>query len=440
MMVLHPESTTLDCPAYLHGLSASKNKYLSCFPANELGRDISGSQRRGRIRYNNSVVARNWAELLREEMNAGVAIIDKPPKNVEPNISLEEENTRKMGMEDKLLKKRDENEIIVPPPSWFAAKHEELQSISAARNSNRRLYYHEPSYMCKNLGSKASIEPKRSQRYFSKVSTNSDKFYYDHQNSPWQDLKQNSSSIMTETPKTARQVMSQREFERFVEEQLVGFGESTDKFENHGKVTCRAPLRKPSPTGKNIFDSSCESPSESNVDCTDKQKVFLGGIPPHFTPGVLKAKLEDQGLSILNKLKIKRGYIPELCLGSVKEALKLISKRFIIVDGHRIDVRPYQSRHQLRKGCVNVAKRSVFLGGLPSNTTGKMIIAGLERLDLKVAEPPVIKKGFAPRVILESRKDAALLVSLERVFINGAVVDVRPYVDCRKRCYAEEKV
>jgi len=441
-MVLHPESNALDCPAYLHGLSASKAKYISCLAANELGRDNRGSQSKGRIRYNKSGAARNWAELLREEMNAGVTR-DDPLKNVDLNISRKEENAGELCMEDKWLKKTDENQIIIPPPSQFAAKHEELWQASAARKSNPKLYYHGPAnYMCQNLVSKAPMKPKKSLRYFNKISLYSDKFYYDYQNRPCQDLELNAASKTIETPKTAREVMSKKEFQSFVEEQLVGFGESTDKPENHGKVSCRARLQRPSETGVDISTRSCEFPTESasNIICTDKQKVFLGGIPLHFTPGMLKAKLEGQGLTVLNKPKIKRGYIPEVCLGSVEEALKLIAQRFIIVDEYRLDVRPYQSRLQLRKGFVSVVKRSVFLGGLPNNTSAEMIIADLERLDLKVAEPPVIKKGFAPRVILKSKKDAELLVSLQRVFINGAVVDVRPYVDCRKRCITEEKV
>jgi len=234
--------------------------------------------------------------------------------------------------------------------------------------------------------------------------------------------------------------MSRREFQSFVEEQLVGFGESTDELENHGKVSCRPRSQRSPRTGIDIFDRSCVFPSESNIMFADKQKVFLGGIPVHFTPGMLKAKLEDQGLTVLNYPEIKRGYIPEVCLGSVEEAIKLIAQRFIIIDDYRIDVRPYQRRFQLRKGFASVAKRSVFLGGLPNNTSAEMIIADLERLSVMVAEPPTIKKGFAPRVILKSRKDAELLVSLQRIFINGALVDVRPYVDCRKRCITEEKV
>jgi len=447
MTVLYPDNNTIDCPAYLHGLSASKKEYISCLAASALGRDYVGSERKGRIRYKSGAV-RNWAELLREEMNAGV-IRNKPERSVEiPKILRGEENKGKSSMEDELHKEIDGNEIIVPPPSQFAAKHEDLRQVSAARNPNSRLYYGGPAgYMCQNPASWGSLKPIKSLRNFGKSSTQSGKFYDDYQSPQCWDLKLHAAAKTTETPKTARRGMSEVEFQSFVEEQLIGFGDSNEKHENHGKVSRRVRVRKSSPppkrwnktgTGVGILDRQHHLPHEPHMIPKDQNKVFLGGIPLHLTPAMLKAKLEDQGLTVLNKPKIKRGYAPEVCLGSAEEAMKLIAQRFILVDGHRIDVRLYQSRHQLRKGFVSVAKRSVFLGGLPSTTTSEMIIADLERLDVTVAEVPVIKKGFAPRVILESSKDAELLVSLQRIFINGTVVDVRPYVDCRKRCITEE--
>jgi len=80
-MVLYPENNTIDCPAYLYGLSASKTEYVSCMAASALGRDHAGAQRKGRIRYKSDAV-RNWAELLREEMTASL-IRGTPAKRVE---------------------------------------------------------------------------------------------------------------------------------------------------------------------------------------------------------------------------------------------------------------------------------------------------------------------------------------------------------------------
>jgi len=128
-----------------------------------------------------------------------------------------------------------------------------------------------------------------------------------------------------------------------------------------------------------------------------------------------------------------RGFTPQVCLDSVKVAEKLINQRFIFIDDSRVDVRPYQDKDQLRKGLPSVVKRSVFLGGLPEGTTGEMIIEDLQRLDVKVVDIPVVKDGYAPRVVLGSVEHAKMLVSLKRVMVNANAVDVRPYVNFRKR-------
>jgi len=96
-----------------------------------------------------------------------------------------------------------------------------------------------------------------------------------------------------------------------------------------------------------------------------------------------------------------------------------------------VDVRAYQDRDQLRKGYL--VQRSVFLGGLPNGTTGEVIVADLKRLDIKVVDFPVVKNGYAPRVVLGSIEHAKILVSMKRVVVNGTLVDVRPYVNFRKR-------
>jgi len=148
---------------------------------------------------------------------------------------------------------------------------------------------------------------------------------------------------------------------------------------------------------------------------------------------MLIAKLEDQGLTVLNQPRIMRGQTPQICFGSVQEAKELIARRFIFIDEYRVDVRPYKGKDHLRLGEPSIVKRSVFLGGLPDNTTREMIVADLQRLDMKVVGIPLIKNRFAPRVLLESVEHAKMLVAMKRVMVNGTDVDVRPYVDFRKR-------
>jgi len=228
-----------------------------------------------------------------------------------------------------------------------------------------------------------------------------------------------------------RQVMSPGDFQNFVEEQLVGFGE-TPKQAKDGIVRKRR-LCRHFVKGFCLRGDSCAFLHDPSIFCCDEQKVFLGGLPLHLTPQLLKAMLEEKGLTVLNKPSIMRGFSPQVCLSTVEEAKRLVAQKYIYIGDQRVDVRPYQEEDKLRKTFPSVMKRSVFLGGLPENTTGEMIMKDMQRLDIKVEVLPVVKSGYAPRVILASLKDAKMLVALKRVLVNGTVVDVRPYVNFRKR-------
>lgn len=225
-------------------------------------------------------------------------------------------------------------------------------------------------------------------------------------------------------------MMSPEGFQSLVEEHLVGFGEVIKQ----PRDSCRKRrLCRHFVKGFCMRGVNCDFLHDPSIFCSDTQKIFLGGLPLNLTPATLKEKLEEQGLTVLNKPRILRGFTPQVCLGTVEEAEMLITQRYIYIDDHRVDVRPYQDRDQLRQVLPRVVKRSVFLGGLPENTTGNMIIKDLQRLDVKVVEYPVVKNGYAPRVVLGSLEHAKMLVDLKRVMVNGTVVDVRPYVNFRKR-------
>jgi len=98
-----------------------------------------------------------------------------------------------------------------------------------------------------------------------------------------------------------------------------------------------------------------------------------------MTTAILKDELEKQGFTVLNRPKIMRGFSPQVCLGSVEQAEILIAKRFLYIDEHRVDVRPYQDKGQFRQGLPSTVKRSV-LGGVPENTTGEMIVHDLQKV------------------------------------------------------------
>jgi len=437
--MLIKENQGFDCSAFLsHGLQWPTTK--GSYESGRQGPDIDGSDRDGfhtncNFINTKSRKPRDWGLLLREEMSSITekeksllareeVISDIHNDGVSNSLS---ENYYESEY-NSLLKWMDGGEIIVPSPEQFANKREEIQQISLRADEvlENEMYSDYPrSY---NRRSQVTYNP-------IEVSENLGREFYS--SSTCYDRRANSSTCeelanevafkAIETPRVPDRVMSPGGFQNFVEEQLVGFGEEKKQVYRKRRL-CRHFVK-----GFCIRGDACDFLHDESVFCTDEQKVFLGGLPLNFTPEVLKDKLEAKGFRVLNKPKIMRGFTPKVCLGSVEEAEKLIAQRYIFIGKHRVDVRPYQDKDQLRKGLPSVVKRSVFLGGLSESTTGKMIVADLKRLDIEVVDYPVIKNGYAPRVVLGSVEHAKMLVSLKRVMVNGTVVDVRPYVNFKKR-------
>jgi len=305
-----------------------------------------------------------------------------------------------------LVEWMDEEVTIVPPPSQFADKRNEIQKLSLLADQALTRQFPSETSPRNDLGFSGS-----------------------------ENLAEEVAIRAIETPRevneTSNTLMSPEGFQNFVEEQLVGFGDKPPELphcEVRRRRLCRHFVK-----GYCLRGSSCFFLHDPSIFCSDEQKVFLGGLPLHLTSVMLITKLEEKGLTVLNKPRIMRGFTPQVCLGSVKEAERLVAQQYIYICDHRVDVRPYQEEDKLRQTFPSVVKRSVFLGGLPEKTTADMIIKDMLRLDIKVEVVPVIKNGYAPRVVLASLKDAKMLVALKRVVINGAVVDVRPYVNFRKR-------
>jgi len=218
-----------------------------------------------------------------------------------------------------------------------------------------------------------------------------------------------------------------------VQEHLEGFGEKREvpqEDQNRKRRLCRHFLKGHCKRGK-----ACDFLHDSSIFCPDLQKVFLGGLPAHITESTLREKLADQGFTVINRPKVLRGFTPQVCLGSVNEAQRLIEKGKINIDGSLVDVRPYEAfaKDNLEKKLPDDIKRSVFLGGLVTGTTGQRIKDDLEKMDVRVVNHPIIKTGFSPMVTVGTVEQAQLLVKLKKVLLNDALVDVRPYVDFRKR-------
>jgi len=174
----------------------------------------------------------------------------------------------------------------------------------------------------------------------------------------------------------------------------------------------------------------CDFLHDSSIFCSENQKVFLGGLPTNISGEYLREKLEEVGYTVINKPKVLRGFSPQICLGSEEEAQRMIEIGKIVIDGRRVDVRPYESflKGNLEKRLPDDKNRSVFLGGLPNGTTGQMIKQELEKLSVRVVNHPPVKTGFSPRVILGNIEQAQKLINMKKVRINEKLVDVRPYV------------
>jgi len=445
------ESHEFDCSAWLgHGL-----QWPVTDPENQcdLSRSNTGNQNVGE-RYSQYTerktesCVRDWGVLLKEEMNAFKQKENSMLLRREINPTCGEEKPAEQYVEKQyyeseyntLVKWMDQEDIIVPPPSMFADKREEIQRISRVADEalGRESYYvnsyyydnQAPGYMCGDLATQVSIEARDPPTTPGREVQHTNLPNYDFQDPSvnFKDLAQEVTIKAIETPQTS--IVSPDDFKNFVEEQLIGFGEETKTKDSdlRKRRLCRHFVK-----GYCLRGDSCEFLHDPSIFCTDEQKVFLGGLPLHMTSAILKAKLEEQGITVLNKPRIMRGFTPQVCLGSVEQAERLIATRFLYIDDHRVDVRPYQDREQLRQGLPSIVKRSVFLGGLPEDTTGEMIVQDLQRLDVKVVNFPVVKNGYAPRVVLGTLEHAKMLVALKRVMVNGTAVDVRPYVNFRKR-------
>jgi len=461
--ILSHGSQDFDCSAYLsHGLQwPAKEVRTGCDKT--ITRTGIQNTRECNAQYikhkTETAKVRDWGVLLKEEMSAlnqqgKVTLLQKDISPIFRDKTIVNNSVEKQYYESEyttLLKWMDEEEIIVPPPSMFADKREEIQRISLVADKaldfqsyDSSYHYNRPAhesigkdrqvhrYLGENFENRVALKAVEKPGILDREVLNSNVRNYDclELNATCEDIAKEVAIKAIETPRSnVVGVMSPRGFQNFVEEQLVGFGESCTKKDGElKKRLCRHFVK-----GFCLRGESCEFLHDASIFCPDEQKVFLGGLPLHMTPGILKDKLEMQGLTVLNRPKIMRGFSPQVCLGSVEQAEMLIAKRFLYIDEHRVDVRPYQDREQLRQGLPSIVKRSVFLGGLPENTTSEMIMDDLQRLDVKVLNFPVVKNGYAPRVVLESLEDAKMLVSLKRVMVNGTAVDVRPYVNFRKR-------
>jgi len=178
--------------------------------------------------------------------------------------------------------------------------------------------------------------------------------------------------------------------------------------------------------------ASCGFLHDQSVFCSNKQKVFLGGLPSHLTRSMLRQKLMEQGWTVLNRPKIHKWFSPQVCLGSVEEAQRLIQKGTIDIDGTEVKVRAFEPvTLDMEKKLPDEVERSVFLGGLSVGTTAKIIKDELTRKGLVILDIPNVKVGYCPQVVLKTAQMAQTLINLQTVKINGVMVNARPFANLR---------
>jgi len=205
---------------------------------------------------------------------------------------------------------------------------------------------------------------------------------------------------------------------------------STDQQQEPGRKArhCRHFLKGSCDRG-----ASCGFIHDYSLFCTDLQKVFLGGLPKHLNSSLLRQKLSEQGYTVLNNPRINRWYAPQVCLGSIAEAERLVEKGTIVIDGASVRVRPFEAvRGDRKKNFPDEVRRSIFLGGLARSTTGEMIRNQLAKTGLVVVNTPVVKSGYSQKVVLETFEQAQTLLRLSCVEINGSMASVRPFANMRR--------
>jgi len=183
---------------------------------------------------------------------------------------------------------------------------------------------------------------------------------------------------------------------------------------------------------------SCRFLHDRSVFCTNMQKVFLGGLPSHLNASLLRQKLAEQGYTVLNNPKVFRWFSPQVCLGSVDEAKKLMQKGTIVIDGRTVKVRPFEG-YSRNRAAPDEVERSVFVGGLTLSTTADIVKGEMAKLGFKVVNIPIVKTGFSPQVVLKSVEQAQKLLKLHQIKINGAIVNVRPYANIRNYSIRRKK-
>jgi len=71
------------------------------------------------------------------------------------------------------------------------------------------------------------------------------------------------------------------------------------------------------------------------------RSVFLGGLACGTTRHMIKDEVEKMGVKVVNHPLVKMGFSPQVMLGTVAQAQKLVRMRQVVINNTLVDVRPY---------------------------------------------------------------------------------------------------
>jgi len=162
------------------------------------------------------------------------------------------------------------------------------------------------------------------------------------------------------------------------------------------------------------------------------RKVSPLEVSSHITEDALRKELSDLGCKVNSLGVTPQNPWPRAYPSSDTEAKILFQNQKSLLSGYRGYNSSMNEVLKLKSEQItDTTRRSVFLGGLPRGVTCKMIRIGLEKLKAKVVSIVQVKRGFCPKVTLATVHQALTLISAGKIEINGASVDVRPYLPRR---------
>lgn len=202
------------------------------------------------------------------------------------------------------------------------------------------------------------------------------------------------------------------------------------------------------------------SEAEPPKSVADQRKVFVGGILPSTTKSSVESALSQLGQIKLLNVCSQRGFAVVLFEQPQTTDLA-ISTRWYIIDGKRVELRPFVAKREDRmpialtnvmssNSSINLADslasrplspvpsneslsgiKRIFVGGIPVKTTEVMLRSSLSQFG--PIEKVVIfsTRGYG-LVTFENSESVASAITTQWLFINDKKVELLPYEPGKK--------